>query len=208
MASNPSRLVLDFSEIFNALDQSVYLQDSDTVDNEFWSRDRISRQVSRSDVHRLWLGSDFSTSTLVEKAHDQAVSDDSEALNADEAANVFDFPQVFISRRLGEKSVNTLAEWECVIDRRDEENRMIEVTYEQIVGGADSRGKMAIPFEEFSDRDLDRVSRGHIFRLIVGYSKQQDGSRRRQSIVYVRPHVREKAVKFGSLLDLLVDEDS
>lgn len=208
MASSPAPLVLDFSELVNTLDQSfddLYLQDNENVDNEFWHQGRIHRQVARSNVNRTRHGADVKTGSFVACSTERAISDGAEALNAEEGENLFDFPQVFVSRRVGEKSVNTLAEWECVFDCRDEVGRTIEVVYEQVLGGAGSKGKMSIPFEEFSDRDLERVSRGHIFRLIVGYSKRQDGSRRRESIVYVRPQLNRRAEKFGDLLDLLAE---
>lgn len=208
MASSPLQVILDFSEVVDTVDNrfiDLYLQDNDNIDNEFWHQDRINRQVVRSSTGWARSGHNVETLGFTLCRSSRSVSDDSEELNAEEGGGLFDFPQVFISRRVGEKSVNTLAEWECVMDRRDEESRMVEVTYEQVMGGAQSRGKMSIPFEEFSDRDLERVSRGHVFRLIVGYSKRQDGSRRRESIVYVRPQVFGRNEKFGDLLDILTE---
>lgn len=208
MAADADALVLDYSEAFLDADQRFFdmsFQDSDNIDNNFWSDERINREISRSDVARCWSGGEVATQGLKICAN-EFQSDDSEAFSYDASVRVFEFPQVFVSRRIGEKSVNTLAEWECVLDWRDDENRTIEVFYDQVLGGEEARGRMSIPFDEFSDRDLERVSRGHVFRLIVGYSKRQDGSRRRESIVYVRPQILNKTVKFGKLLDLLVDQ--
>ncbi len=160
-------------------------------DFSFWSKSMVDRSVKR----HLLKPTDFADSL---RDVDYKVPDYQEEIDND---SVISFPAVFNARLVGEKSVNTMQEWECVVE--DVTENTVFAMGRALIDGSGSTEFLEIPLEEFSPDDKDILSAGIVFRFVIGWVRKPNNMRVRQSLIYVRRHLPKKQKTVDELFDLL-----
>lgn len=176
---------LQFSEDYSILDEDgaqrtkFELAQYHVKDFNFWSREKVSRSINRL------LSSDVDASSSISKVPYPLESGTSvKYLSTDWSSEAINFPNVFQARLIGEKSVNTLQEWECVIEFIDDD--IVTARGTSLLDDDPESNILEIPMREFAQKDWDELSSGVIFRLIIGFTKKPSGQRIRESICYLR----------------------
>jgi hypothetical protein len=167
-----------------------------TRDFGFWTGTQLKRTVSRHydlgvrDSDPLWPFED--KRELLEPTKD-------------EESHVLDLPAVFKPRTVGEQSVNTLQEWECVVIDSNAES--VTAMARSLLIREEDQQYIQIPIQEFPPEERDRLERGVVFRLIVGFVRKPSGSRIRESIIYLRHQLPKRDRPIEGLLEFLSAED-
>jgi hypothetical protein len=189
------------------INTDIFLEANDSGDNlavmqyesklyNFWSDDALKRTFTRyassTTGHRMHVGYDV----------DVPLSTPSDQANSKEDV-VLDLPAVFQSRTVGEKSVNTLQEWECVVKHVGDEHVFAVAT--SVLFADEGESYLDIPLDEFDPEDRSRLRNGLVFRLIVGFVRKRNGIRTREALIYIRHQLPRKHRNIDSLLDELVD---
>lgn len=185
--SNPMHL--HYSEDFTSSSQPSSKFDLDVVQYEtrnfdFWDKDRLKRSVNR-----LFIDYSSDKNSEFEKLefdlHPLDYPNSEIRLDHRHSSEILlDFPAVFKTRVYGEQSVNTLHEWECVVNYVTD-NLVISQAI-SLMDDSATENIIEIPLEEFSPDDRSALLPGVVFRLIIGFSKKANGSRCREAICYLR----------------------
>lgn len=191
-----SEELLEDDFVQNAFDMDLLQYEK--RDFAFWGTDFFSRSVNRlkanddTKTHAISWGAGSLHPLDCQTLHSQR---DEEEARRDA---ILDFPEVFKTRVYGERSVSTLQEWECVIERIEAD--AVVATAKSLLDWAPEDHVLTIPFGEFSPSDRPVLKRGVIFRLIIGLSKKASGVRTREAICYLR---RGASGRSGSNKDYL-----
>jgi len=124
------------------------------------------------------------------------------------SSSIISIPGLFNQRLINGSSINTLQEWQGVVDE---------------VGEADFTAQLAdltdrtrevefaeIPFTEVDLTDREKIRPGAIFHMIIGYSRRSGRTQTRETLLYFRrftPKTGCSTVQLADLLDEFPDED-
>ena len=193
--------IYHFSEDYSVLEDEearptkVEFFQYESKDFDFWTRDRVGRSVNRY----ILLDTDRRV-TKNDAPHPMELDDPIQSPTKQADSNLLDFPDVFQARLIGEKSVNTLQEWECVIEEVDED--VVIASGRSLIDASPEENMLEVPITEFADKDKTLIGPGVVFRLIIGYSKRPSGQRIRESICYVRRAVASKCIEMEGIKSL------
>lgn len=123
-----------------------------------------------------------------------------ETEDAPKSSTLIQAPGLFKTRHFSGRSVNTLQEWEGLVESIGDTSftaRLRDLTDR-------SRGEefAEIPLEEVDPADLKRLVQGAVFHLIIGFSKR-NGARRRETFLYFRKFLPRGKVEANTIVDLL-----
>jgi hypothetical protein len=171
------------------VDFSIDTIQYDIKDFDFWDKQTLDRSVKRH------VNARHHSENIFEQIEDDL------PMNSllDEDRVVFNLPSVFTRRILGERSVNTLQEWECVVQHVEDE--IVYAKGVSLLDDNDERQVLEIPTREFSEVDRKALASGTVFRLIVGFVKKASGTQKRESFCYVR----RKLISTGRIEDSLLN---
>lgn len=117
---------------------------------------------------------------------------------------VLELPAYFQKRVIGERSVNTLQEWECAILEVRGDTVFAMAT--SVISREPDQHYIEIPIFEFQPSDHSRLREGVLFRLIIGFVTKANGQRSREAILYIRHQLPRNDTDLSPLLDVLVDD--
>lgn len=164
-------------------------------DYEFWTGEPLNRTVNR--YKSLSYPASFTSNPVEWPA--PAFEPIRESRSNADSRQVIDLPAVFRPRTIGEKSVNTLQEWECVVTSIDADTVHSMAT--SLIDRSASQHYMDIPIGEFTAEDRGKLTNGTVFRMIVGFVKKANGTKTRESLIYVRNKLPRKQVSIDQTLD-------
>lgn len=164
-------------------------------DFDFWKEQPLRRNVAR-----------YFQRVGARRNEEKDSADLSETVSQDLAHEdaVLDFPTVFRARTIGEQSVNTLQEWECVVT--DIEKDIVTATARSLLTRNPEVEFMDVPLSEFPVEERQNLTSGVVFRIIVGFVKKPNGTRTRESVIYLRHRLPKRRRDMSSLLELLSDD--
>jgi hypothetical protein len=122
------------------------------------------------------------------------------------APSVINIPNAFQAKIVAGRSVNTLQEWEGLVQTVGSENFTARLRDLTVPGHPEEIAE--ISFDGIDPNDLSRVKIGAVFHLIVGYTRR-NGSQRLETFTYFRRHLpsgRAAANKLADLLDMFEDD--
>ena len=120
--------------------------------------------------------------------------------NRAEASPLIDIPNLFARRQIENRSVNTLQEWEGLVEEIEGDSFVARLR--DLTSGDRSEELATIPLTEVDPKDRDRVVPGALFHLFVGFTRRS-GSRRRETFTYFRKHLPSTKEATSQLADLL-----
>ncbi len=165
----------------------------DTKDLAFWDAENIARSVKR---YKFQPRTTFSYENKIDPTDISKVDSEVDQV-------LISFPAVFSTRSYGEKAINTLQEWECVV-----REIVDDTVFADAISVIDSNSELQfleIPLSDFSPDDAPLLSEGVIFRLIVAFTRRANGSSHRECIIYIRkilPRVKEDIEDIVDMLTL------
>lgn len=193
--------IYHFSEDYSILEDEearptkVEFFQYESKDFDFWTKDRVDRSINR------YMSSDAERRAPKECGlHPMELERPIQAPMNKAMSKVLDFPDVFQARLIGEKSVNTLQEWECVVEDLDDD--MVIASGLSLIDSSPEQNVLQIPLREFADKDKALIGPGVVFRLIIGYAKKPSGQRIRESICYVRRTVASHCADLEGIANL------
>lgn len=122
------------------------------------------------------------------------------------APSVIDIPKAFQAKIVAGRSVNTLQEWEGLVQTVSSEH--FTARLRDLTSPSHPEEIAEIAFDGIDPNDVDRVKVGAVFHLIVGYTRR-NGSQRLETFTYFRRHLpsgRVVANKIADLLDMFEDD--
>lgn len=196
--------------IVPSVDFTQNLSNSDLTN---WKLGGLNRDADSADVHRIERTAaqqsiSRQNSRLVEpslvidegqRTSLQANSSDHLNNNAREHS-VIEFPHVFQRRQIENRSVNTLQEWEGLIETVDGDTFTARLRDLTSAGRAEEQA--VIPLSEIDRSDHLRVQPGALFHLIIGFVRR-GGSQRRETFTYFRRHMPSQSSAASDLANLL-----
>jgi hypothetical protein len=120
------------------------------------------------------------------------------------ANTVVDVPHAFTRRRIENRSVNTLQEWEGLVESIDRD--CFTARIRDLTNSGNPEEIATIPLEEVDPDELPRVVPGALFHLFIGFTRR-GGSRRRETFTYFRKHLPGTNSVGLELADLLSSFD-
>lgn len=117
-----------------------------------------------------------------------------------DVAKVINIPQAFRPISLRGRAINTLQEWEGIVDQVGDEG--FEARLRDLTDTSHSPEYAWIPIDEVDPKDLDRVKPGAVFHLIVGFCRR-GGGRKRETELYFRRHLPSAKAVTTEVADLL-----
>jgi len=120
-------------------------------------------------------------------------------------ANVIRIPNLFSRRQIENRSVNTLQEWEGLVDAVDGENFVARLR--DLTNSKNPEEIATIPLSEVDPCERERVIPGALFHLFIGYTRR-GGSQRRETFTYFRKHLPRSNASTSELADLLGSFDN
>jgi len=195
-------LQVDFSEAdaLGEASEEASFQLQFWKDFSFWDSDAIDRNVSASMSART-------SGILSERSCDDWLT--RKNVFVDDWGNVIKFPSFTRKRSSGEISISTLEEWECLVS--DVGLKTVFADSKPLIENIGSKVLMEVPIREFSKKDRVSIKPGMVFRYIMCWTEKANGTRSRESFVYVRRPLRNasrnalRADEVASALDLLSD---
>jgi hypothetical protein len=153
------------------------------------------------------LRSRKNTSSHVQVANSIAsVPKDQVTQDPQAASSVIQIPNFFKKTIVRGRSINTIQEWEGLVDRVDSDG--FEARLRDLTRGDHAQEIAWIPMSEVDRKDLTRVKPGAVFHLIVGFCRR-GGGQKRETELYFRKHLpsaRKDASDLADLLDFFADD--
>lgn len=162
-------------------DFSVDLLQYGVKDFNFWTNEDLDRGVNR--YITTFKSGTLTASDVSDDCSEQQIDEEFNS-KLDDDEKVLNFPAVFVSRVLGERSVNTLQEWDCVITSI--QDNIIEARGLSLLDEDPQHEVLHIPVEEFGLDDRPILIPGIVFRFVVFFARKANHQLSRESTCYVR----------------------
>jgi|LakMenEpi03Aug12_release.lakeMendotaPanAssembly.Ray.scaffolds.fasta_scaffold133676_2 hypothetical protein len=147
----------------------------------FWRTEDLDRGVNR--YITTFRSGILSASDMSDDSPEQQIDEEFNS-KLDDDEKVLNFPAVFVSRVLGERSVNTLQEWDCVITSI--QDNIIEARGLSLLDDDPQYEVLHIPVEEFCPDDRPILIPGVVFRFVIFFARKANHQLSRESTCYVR----------------------